>query len=405
MKIALVACGSRGDVQPILALALGLRAAGHEVLLTVPPDFEALACEHGIEALALGPGFRNNPEMRDASPRSFARFIKREIREEIRELPALARGSDLLIATGLAFGGRSVAEHLGVPYRLVAFAPLAILGTDRDPLALRAGGWIARLVVNLGLRGALNRERSAIGLPPVRDVLTHWAGERVIAATDPALTRLPEGAVPKAVQTGYMHLRQQGALEEALERFLGAGPVPIYVGFGSMPIARPSELVSRVVSVARAQDRRFVVLARDLPPGALAEEPRCFVTGNVPHERLFARVAAVVHHGGAGTVAAAARAGVPQIVVPLMSDQPHWRSQVVALGLGPGGPGFKRLTAGNLGRAVAACLSDPAYARRAREVAAAIAGTDGVALTVALIERDHGRSQPAVPSRNEPADA
>jgi vancomycin aglycone glucosyltransferase len=251
------------------------------------------------------------------------------------------------------------------------------------------------MVMNLGLRGALNRERSALGLPPVRDVLTHWAGERVIAATDAALTRLPEGAIPKAVQTGYMHLRQHGTLDEALERFLGAGPVPTYVGFGSTPILRPSALVSRVVSVARSQDRRFVVLARDLPPGVLAEEPRCFVTGNVPHERLFPRVAAVVHHGGAGTVAAAARAGVPQVVVPLMNDQPHWRSQVVALGLGPGGPGFKRMTERNLGQAVAACLSEPAYARRAREVAAAIACTDGVALTVALIERDHDRSRPA----------
>ena len=252
--------------------------------------------------------------------------------------------------------------------------------------------------MNLGLRGTLNRERSAIGLPPVRDVLTHWGGERVIAATDSALTRLPEGAVPKAVQTGYMHLHQHGALGEELERFLEAGPPPAYVGFGSMPIVRPSELLSRVTSVARTQDRRFVVLARDLPPGALAEEPRCFVTGDVPHGQLFPRVAAVVHHGGAGTVAVAARAGVPQVVVPLTNDQPQWRAQVVALGLGPGGPAFKRMTERNLGQAVAACLSDPAYARRAREIAAAVACTDGVALTVALIERDHGRSRSSGPA-------
>ena len=232
----------------------------------------------------------------------------------------------------------------------------------------------------------------------MRDVLTHWAGERVIAATDPALTRLPAGAVPKAVQTGYMHLRQHGALGEELERFLDEGPAPAYVGFGSMPIARPSELVSRVTSVARSQDRRFVVLARDLPPGALAEESRCFVTGDVLHEQLFPRVTAVVHHGGAGTVAAAARAGVPQVVVPLMSDQPQWRAQVVALGLGPGGPGYRRMTARKLGQAVSACLSDPAYARRAREVAAAVACTDGVALTVALIERDHGPSKSSSPA-------
>jgi sterol 3beta-glucosyltransferase len=134
-----------------------------------------------------------------------------------------------------------------------------------------------------------------------------------------------------------------------------------------------------------------VVLARELPHGAHQEEPRCLLVGHVPFEQLFPRVAAVVHHGGAGTVAAAARAGVPQVVVPQMADQTNWRAQVVGLGLGPRGPAFKRMSERALGTAVSECLSNPRYAARAREVAAALAGTDGVALTVRLIEKDHAR--------------
>jgi UDP:flavonoid glycosyltransferase YjiC (YdhE family) len=144
MKITLVACGSRGDVQPMLALALGLRRAAHEVVLTVPPEFEAWVASYGCPVRALGAGFEHNPEMKDASARSFGRFIKQELAAEIRQLPEIARGSDLVLATGLAFGARSVTEHLRIPYRLVAFAPAAILGTSQDPLTMRLGAWCAR---------------------------------------------------------------------------------------------------------------------------------------------------------------------------------------------------------------------------------------------------------------------
>jgi len=392
MKITLVACGSRGDVQPMLALALGLQGAGHEVLLTVPPEHATRVEPHGCPVRPLGAGFEDNPVFAGASARAFGRFIKQELQDEIRELPEIARGTDLVLATGLVFGVPSVAEHLGVPYRMVTFAPVAMLGTSRDPLWIRLAAWAARVATNAGFKRLLNGERARLGLAPVSDVLASWAGERAIAASDPALTRLPAGAIPKTVQTAYMHLPSSGKLGPELQAFLEAGPPPVYVGFGSMPIERAAAVGRMLGEVARRLQRRLVVLSSGATLDALAGDPLCLVIGDEPHDQLFPRVAAVVHHGGAGTVATAARAGVPQIVAPVLADQTHWRRQVTQLGLGPHVAGMKRLSARSLAGAISECLSNPAYAERARETASKLEGTDGVALTVELIESDYRRA-------------
>jgi vancomycin aglycone glucosyltransferase len=390
MRVTLVACGSRGDVQPMLALALGLEEAGHEVLLTVPPDFETWAKTYGCRVESLGPGFRNNPEMRDASLGSFARFTKQEVKAEIRRLPDLARGSDLILAAGLAFGAHSVAEHLRVPYRMVAFAPLAMMGTDRDPLWMGVASWLARTMTNASLRGLLNRERATLDLPPVRDVMMSWAGERPISATDAALTSLPDGAVPKSIQTAYMHLRQPGTLGPDVEAFLAHGPAPVYVGFGSMPISRPDKLGRLLSQVARRSQQRLVVLTKGYSLDALAGDPRCLVISEAPLEQLLPRVTVAVHHGGSGTVATAARAGIPQIVTPHMADQFQWRTQVARIGLGPRVAPFRALSARRLTSAILECISNPKYAAKAREVATTLKDVDGVALTVKLIGREYG---------------
>lgn len=394
MRVTLVACGSRGDVQPMLALALGLQRAGHDALLTVPPDFGDWAGAYDCPVRVLGPGFRGNPEMRDAGLRSFARFTRREVSAEIRALPDVARGSHLIVATGLAFAAHSVAEHLRIPYRLVTFAPLAMMGTSRDPLWMKVAARFARAMANANLRALLNRERATLGLPPIRDVMASWAGEHPISATDRALTLLPEGAIPNATQTAYMHLRQPGALAPDVEAFLASGPAPVYVGFGSLPIADPGKLGRMLGEVATALQRRLLVLAKGFSLGPLANDPRCLVITEAPLEQIFPRVAAVVHHGGSGTVATAARAGVPQIVAPCMSDQFQWASLVARLGLGPRVGLLRTLTARRLAAAVTECRSNPAYAARAREVACALAaGPDGVALTVKQLEDDDGRTR------------
>jgi vancomycin aglycone glucosyltransferase len=386
MKIAVASCGTRGDVQPMAALTLGLNAAGHQALLHAPPENEAWVSGLGCPFRALGAPVRGNPTLKGGGLGALARFVRQEIGTQTRQLQESARGCDLMLSTGLAFGAPGVAESLRIAYRFVSFVPAASLGTTKDGLGFRFLGWLTARMVNAGVLGAVNRGRSELGLPPIGNVLANSIGAGAIAATDAALTTVPPGVALKAVRTGYMHLRQPGSLADEVEAFLDSGPPPVYVGFGSMPVAHPERMGRLLEDAARATGRRFVVASGWGGPKGTARQGDCLFVADVPHPLLFPRVAAVVHHGGSGTVATAARAGVPQIVLPYMSDQFMWRSQVVKLGLGPRAGLLRMLSARSLSKAVRACLEDERYRRKAEETATAIRGTDGVDLTVRAVE-------------------
>jgi vancomycin aglycone glucosyltransferase len=314
--------------------------------------------------------------------RAFNRFIRRQVAIQVRDLPRLVEGCDLALASGLVFGVRPVAEHLRIPYRYVAFSPATILGTTRDSPIIRLLGAVTGLVADWAYGAAVDEGRRSLGLPRRRGVMGHMIGVDPIAANGPALTVLPPGARLKATQTGYMVLPSRDPLSDDLHRFLDAGPPPLYAGFGSMPVGNAERLSRVLVEAAHATGQRLVVSRgwAELPDVARAED--CLLVGDEPHELLFPRVAAVIHHGGAGTVATAARAGVPQIVLPQAADQFLWRRQVVGLGLGPKAPMMRTVSPRSLAKTVAAVLSDPAYGRRAATTAAELrAAGDGVAAT------------------------
>jgi UDP:flavonoid glycosyltransferase YjiC (YdhE family) len=153
-----------------------------------------------------------------------------------------------------------------------------------------------------------------------------------------------------------------------------------------MPVPRAEAMGRLLADVARTAGRRLVVASGWGGPKGTDRQGDCLFVDDVPHPLLFPRVAAVVHHGGSGTVAAAARAGVPQIVLPHMSDQFLWRSQVVKLGLGPRAGLLRTLSARSLSKAVVECLGNERYKQRAQEIAAPIRATDGVELTVRAVE-------------------
>jgi len=386
MKIAVVTCGTRGDVQPMGALTLGLNAAGHQALLFAPPENEGWARSLDCPFRSMGAPVRGNPTLKGGGLGALARFVRQEVATQARQLGEEAKGCDVMLATGLAFGARGAAESLGIAYRYVSFAPATTLGTTEDGLGFHLMGWIAAKLVNAGVLGAVNRSRAELGLPPIDNVLGHSVGPGAITATDAALTIVPPGAILRTVQTGYMHLCQPGLLAGEVEAFLDAGSPPVYVGFGSMPVPRPERMGELLEEAARTAGRRLVVSGGWSALLAGGRRGDCLFVDDVPHAVLFQRVAAVVHHGGSGTVATAARAGVPQIVFPCMADQFTWRSQVLKLGLGPNGGLLRMLSARSLSKAVLECLGNDRYKKRAEEIASAIRTTDGVALTVRAVE-------------------
>jgi vancomycin aglycone glucosyltransferase len=220
----------------------------------------------------------------------------------------------------------------------------------------------------------VNTNRARLGLDPIDDVLRYIVTDRPWLATDPTLDPSPSSSGMVIVQTGAWILPDRSPLAADLESFLEAGHPPVYFGFGSMPVAAGTSRT--LIDAARAAGRRAIVSEGWAALGLIDEAPDCISVGDVNQQALFPRVAAVVHHGGAGTTVAAARAGVPQVVVPMFGDQPYWASRVRALGIGTSIP-IAELTTGVLTIALRDA-SEPATVKRARAVAGEIV-VDGAA--------------------------
>ena len=180
----------------------------------------------------------------------------------------------------------------------------------------------------------LNGHRASIGLPPLDNVREYALTDSPWLAADPVLGPWATPSDLDVVQTGAWTLPDERPLPEGLAAFLDAGPPPVYVGFGCMPMRSSKDLARTVVEAVRAQGHRAVLFEGWAGLAPTDDGDDCFAVGEVNQQELFKRVAAVVHHGGAGTTTAAARAGAPQVVVPQGADQPYWAARVAELGIG-----------------------------------------------------------------------
>ncbi|WP_458248033.1 glycosyltransferase [Streptomyces sp. MAI_2237] len=396
--------GSRGDVQPMAALALRLRELGAQVRVCAPADeeFARLTAGVGVPMVPFGPSARVLTRTAPRSPEGLPQRAAALIAGQFEVLPSVAEGADVLVATGMtpaAAGARSVAEKLGIPSVSVTFQQVTLPSPVRPPIAypgrpLPPEVTDNRVLWDLDARNvdalfgeALNTNRATLGLPPVDHVRDHVVGDRPWLATDPVLDPWQGEPDLDVVQTGAWLLPDERPLPADLSAFLDAGEPPVYVGFGSMPLHASPDAAEAVVEAVRAQGRRAVVARgwADLAP--IDDLADCFAVGEVNQRALFGRVAAVVHHGGAGTTTTAARAGVPQVVVPQLADQPYWASRVAELGIGVAHDGPVP-AAESLSVALKAALTPEVRAR-----AAAVAGTvraDGADVAAKLLTDTFG---------------
>ena len=397
MRVLLSTWGSRGDIEPLAALALQLRELGAEVRVCAPPDeeFRALFARVGATFIPLGPSTRSVAAgLKVPSPDAAFKLGAELVAARFETLPAAAEGCGVLVATGLMpAGARDIAEQLGIRYVLACFHIFGLPSRHFSPAA-RPGKqsphdetdnrvlWQQDAErVNALYGEALNSHRAAIGLAPVDNVRDHVFTDQPWLAADPTLAPWQDLTDLDIVQTGAWILPDERPLPAELEAFLDAGAPPVYVGFGSLAMRTSTDLARVAIEAARAHGRR-VLLSRGMANLAPIDDRNdCFVVGEVNHQALFRRVAAVMHHGGAGTTTTAALAGAPQVVIPQIVDQPHWARRVAELGIGANaGP---TPTVEDLSDALATALRP-----ETREHATAVAGTirtDGAAVAAQML--------------------
>lgn len=399
MRILISTYGSRGDVQPMLGLGVALRELGAEVRFCAPADreFTDLYDRHGF---ALIPAFATVRDWIDHARRTglaLPDLSRLMVRGQYEILDAAA-GCDAVVATGL-FPARAaaqmVAERRGLRFESVHFCPRFLPSLDLPPLPfpghpLPAGVtdptalWAHNAgAMNALFGAAVGEARARIGLPPVENVRDHAFTRRPWLATDAALGPWRPSPLSDGIQTGAFLLADDRPLPSALTAFLGRGTPPVYVGFGSMRLSGAPEMARDAIAAIRAHGRRVVVGRGLAGLDAVDAGADSIVVDDIDHAALFPRVAAVIHHGGAGTTHAAARAGAPQVIVPQLADQPYWGRRVAGLGLGATQDGPVP-TRASLTQALAIAL-DPATLKRAQAMAPRIR-TDGATLAARWLQ-------------------
>lgn len=420
MKVLFVTIGSRGDVQPYVALGKGLAAAGHEVTLCTNAHFAEFVRVHGLTYGHMNNGFvdlitslegRAGLERMTSLPGTLitvARLLRQIGPLQQRTLEdawQVARETqpDLIIFHPKLPGVVDIADALGVPAlmaplfpQVVATSAFPAVGFPALPLGPRYRRLTYRIVEALTQRmgsGPVHAWRRQAGLGPRPRRLgllsdRHGRPLPALHAFSDALCPRPADWPDTARTAGFWPLLDDVRWEPpaALVDFLAAGPPPVYVGFGSMAGRDPERLTSVVLdALARARCRGILasgwggLTQRPLPETVLALR-------DAPHDWLFPRVSAVVHHGGAGTTAAGLRAGRPTIVCPFFADQPFWGRQVHALGAGPAPIAQKRLTAERLARAIVEAVNNEEMQRAATNIQRRLQDEAAIPATVAWIE-------------------
>lgn len=401
MRVLLSTWGSRGDVEPLLGLALELRGRGVDVRLCAPPDFAERVAEVGVPFVSLGSAVRELVASKPAPAQVAAMLVD----QHFEVIGKAAQDCDAVVATGLMPAGvRSVAEHLGIGYVLAGFHSVGFPSLHRRPgprpgKPFPPGETDPRVLwridaerVDALFGGPLNAHRAALGMPPVENVRDHVFTAQPWLAADPVLWPFEDGLGLDPVQTGAWIMLDDRPLPADLVEFLEAGEPPVYVGFGSMQLATAPDAAAVAVEAIRAQGRR-ALLSRGWADLALTDGgDDCFAVGEANHRELFRHVAAVVHHGGAGTTTTAALAGAPQVIVPQIVDQPFWAQRVTELGIGVGHDGPTQ-TVESLSAALDTALRKDT-AVRAAEVSTTLR-TDGASVAAGMLVDLVDRAEPA----------
>lgn len=418
MKITILTYGSRGDVQPFLALALGLQKTGHQVKLAAPHRFDRFAQTFKVPFVPLaGEPAVISRRLNDAGTnpvgmvRAMSDYIFAIADQVAREAFIACKDADLIVHSFLfTTGGHSLACKLGIPDVSVqtfpifapthAFPPVSMPGVAPGPLSYFFN-WLTTQIFwhagNIGFRRLRKADPETFDLDlrwPFRTVEDRLRTPLLFAYSPTVVPRPDDWFAPHIHIPGYFFLELPNAYQPplALSDFLAAGKPPVCVTFGSM-IHRDAERIYRIVfdALGKTGNRAIVIrdwsnLLRSRAIDLLVERsPNILMMDDIPLGWLLPRCKALIHHGGAGTTGTGLRSGIPNLVVSFAADQPFWGMRIYAIGAGPHPIPVRALTVEKL---IAALVeADGTAIRNGAQAAGRKIRTErGVWSTVKLIE-------------------
>jgi UDP:flavonoid glycosyltransferase YjiC (YdhE family) len=408
-RIVLTTCGSDGDLNPLLALAIGLRERGHAVMIATFEIHHERVARFNLPFVGLGPWnvSASTTVAPDADVQA-AHFVRdvmfQEVRQAYQKLKIAAEGADLLVSQMASFAAPLVAASTGIPWASVVLQPLGffsafdpvVLFDPSSPSGVRELDLAThRRLLNLNRRvwyswaWPVRQLRAELGLPPGCNPIyeDHHSQDLVLALFSKTLGPVQPDWPVQARITGFAFLdasKGEVAVPAGLREFLAAGPPPIIFTLGSQSAADTSGFFWKSIQAAALLGRRAVLIGKGTPAILAAVKLRPAVAAaNIvafnyaPYSSTFPHAAVVVHHGGMGTLAAALRAGRPMVVVPYSHEQPHAALRVVKLGCARVISGSHYTAASGAGE-IARVLGDRCFARAALAVQQEIAVEDGV---------------------------
>lgn len=413
MRIVIIAPGSRGDVQPYIALGKGLQNAGHSIRLVSHSNFETLVTSYGLEFWSFGNDVRDaveNSEMQELTEKGnflllMVKMAKEAEREALRFAEGglqAAQGMDVVLAgIGGLFIGSAIAEKLNIPLvqaYVFPFTPtkdFSSVLTPKLPAFLnRASHHLARQIMWQGFRSADTIARKEVLRISPAPFLGSYKSKStqnmpVLYGFSPSVISAPSDWDHNTHITGYWFTDETEDWQPptALLDFLRSGSPPVYIGFGSMSNRNPEQTADLVIQALEMTKQRAILLSgwgglqKNNVPDSI------FMIDSIPHSWLFPRVSAVVHHGGASTVAAGLRAGVPSIVIPFFGDQPFWGQRIADLGVGTKPIPRKKLTAEKLANAIREAVTNQEMRQNAQRLGKQIQAEDGIKSAVELFNR------------------
>ncbi|MEM9543076.1 MAG: glycosyltransferase [Cyanobacteria bacterium P01_E01_bin.42] len=414
MHITILTFGSRGDVQPYLALGVGLQQAGYNVRLAAPPPFADFIQSKGLEfmpiegepqAMLEGEAGQKWLENNKNNPlvvfSDYAEVVRPVLRQQFDCSLAACEGTDAIIYGFLAMVAPHIAEAANIPVflgMLQPYTPTTAFPSVFIPPNPNLGplyNWGSHVLMEQlfwqSFRTEINNWRQEVlGLSP-----WSWWGHSA-ASIQPILLGYSPIAVPKPSDwslqhhvTGYWFLNEEQNWQPPsdLLDFLAAGEKPVYIGFGSMLDRCPEKTTENTIEALKRTGKRGILLKGWGGLDTKIDSDDIFTIESIPHSWLFPQMSAIVHHGGAGTTGAALRSGVPMVVTPFMADQPFWSDRMNKLGVAPSPIPHKEMTAETLARAITKVTEDERIKARSRQLGEQIRAEDGIGNTVKLIDR------------------